>query len=79
LAARSPCIRRRGRRRFDVLVSNAAAQWPQDTVEEIDLGQLGRTLRTNIFSYFLFTQAALPHMHNGASVKVKSFRPGRRT
>jgi NAD(P)-dependent dehydrogenase (short-subunit alcohol dehydrogenase family) len=53
---------------LDILVNNAAAQWPQDTVEEIELGQLERTFRTNIFSYFLFTQAALPHMARGGSI-----------
>jgi NAD(P)-dependent dehydrogenase (short-subunit alcohol dehydrogenase family) len=58
----------RSRPTLDVLVNNAAAQWPQDTVEEIGLEQLERTFRTNIFSYFLFTQAALPHMRAGASI-----------
>ena len=53
---------------LDVLVNNAAAQWPQDNVEEIDLEQLETTFRTNIFSYFLFTQAALPHMRAGSSI-----------
>src|SRR5688572_7986644 len=42
---------------LDVLVNNAAAQWPQENIEEIDLELLERTFRTNIFSYFLFTQA----------------------
>jgi NAD(P)-dependent dehydrogenase (short-subunit alcohol dehydrogenase family) len=53
---------------LDILVNNAAAQWPQDSVEEIGLEQLERTFRTNIFSYFLFTQAALPHMRAGGSI-----------
>jgi NAD(P)-dependent dehydrogenase (short-subunit alcohol dehydrogenase family) len=53
---------------LDILVNNAAAQWPQDSVEEIGLEQLERTFRTNIFSYFLFTQAALPHMRSGGSI-----------
>ena len=53
---------------LDILVNNAAAQWPQEKVEDIDLEQLERTFRTNIFSYFLFTQAALPHMRSGAAI-----------
>ncbi len=53
---------------LDILVNNAAAQWPQDSVEEIGIEQLERTFRTNIFSYFLFTQAALPHMRAGGSI-----------
>jgi NAD(P)-dependent dehydrogenase (short-subunit alcohol dehydrogenase family) len=59
---------RRTRPTLDILVNNAAAQWPQDSVEEIGLEQLERTFRTNIFSYFLFTQAALPHMRAGGSI-----------
>ena len=58
----------RTRPHLDVLVNNAAAQWPQDSVEDIGLEQLERTFRTNIFSYFLFTQAALPHMGSGGSI-----------
>ena len=54
--------------RIDILVNNAAAQWPQDAVEDITLEQLETTFRTNIFSYFLFTQAALPHMRSGGAI-----------
>jgi NAD(P)-dependent dehydrogenase (short-subunit alcohol dehydrogenase family) len=53
---------------LDVLVNNAAAQWPQEDVEEIDLEQIERTFRTNIFSYLLFTQVALPRMCPGGSI-----------
>src|SRR5690606_147244 len=38
--------------RIDVLVNNAAVQWPQSSVEDITLDQLERTFRTNIFAYF---------------------------
>jgi NAD(P)-dependent dehydrogenase (short-subunit alcohol dehydrogenase family) len=48
--------------RIDVLVNNAAAQWPKQDIEEISFEQLDRTFRTNFYSYFLFTQAVLPHM-----------------
>ena len=54
--------------RIDVLVNNAAVQWPQSTVEDISLEQLEKTFRTNIFAYFLFTQAALRHMHDGGAI-----------
>jgi NAD(P)-dependent dehydrogenase (short-subunit alcohol dehydrogenase family) len=53
---------------LDILVNNAAAQWPQESVEDIGLEQLELTFRTNIFSYFLFTQAALPHMRAGSAI-----------
>jgi NAD(P)-dependent dehydrogenase (short-subunit alcohol dehydrogenase family) len=53
---------------LDVLVNNAAEQWPQQEIEDITLEQLDRTFRTNIYSQFLFVQAALPHMKDGAAI-----------
>lgn len=53
---------------LDVLVNNAAEQWPQKDVGDITLEQLERTFRTNIYSQFLFVQAALPHMTEGGSI-----------
>ena len=54
--------------RIDVLVNNAAVQWPQSAVEDITLEQLDETFRTNIYAYFLFTQAALAHMKEGGAI-----------
>jgi NAD(P)-dependent dehydrogenase (short-subunit alcohol dehydrogenase family) len=54
--------------RIDVLVNNAAVQWPQSTIEDITLEQLERTFRTNIYAYFLFTQAVLRHMSSGGAI-----------
>jgi NAD(P)-dependent dehydrogenase (short-subunit alcohol dehydrogenase family) len=54
--------------RLDVLVNNAAEQWPQEDIEDVTLDQLDRTFRTNIYSQFLFVQAALPHMKGGAAI-----------
>ncbi|MFZ6184436.1 SDR family oxidoreductase [Nannocystis pusilla] len=56
--------------RLDILVNNAAEQHPKDKLEDIDEEQLVRTFRTNIFSMFFLTQAALPHLRKqeGASV-----------
>src|SRR5690606_29340961 len=54
--------------RIDVLVNNAAAQWPQSRIEDISYEQLDRTFKTNIYAYFLFAQAALPQMESGASI-----------
>ncbi|HEU4617942.1 MAG TPA: SDR family oxidoreductase, partial [Gammaproteobacteria bacterium] len=53
---------------LDVLVNNAAEQWPQKDIEDITYEQLDSTFRTNIYSQFLFVQAALPHMKEGASI-----------
>jgi NAD(P)-dependent dehydrogenase (short-subunit alcohol dehydrogenase family) len=54
--------------RIDILVNNAAEQHPQDTPEQISARQLERTFRTNIFSFFFLTNAALPHLKRGAAI-----------
>ena len=54
--------------RLDVLVNNAAEQHPQKSLTDIDDEQLERTFRTNIFSYFRLTRAALPHLESGAAI-----------
>jgi len=48
--------------RLDCLVNNAAEQHPQDSIADISAEQLERTFRTNIFSMFHLTKAALPHL-----------------
>jgi len=48
--------------RLDVLINNAAEQHPKPSIEEIDEAQLERTFRTNIFSMFFLSKAALPHL-----------------
>lgn len=55
---------------LDVLINNAAEQHPKESLEEIDEQQLTSTFRTNIFSMFYLTKAAIPHLKksNGASV-----------
>ena len=54
--------------RLDVLVNNAAEQHEQESLEKISAEQLERTFRTNIFSYFFLTKAALPHLKEGSSI-----------
>ena len=54
--------------RLDVLVNNAAEQHPQDSLEKITEKQLERTFRTNIFSFFFMTKAALKHLKKGAAI-----------
>ena len=56
--------------RLDVLINNAAEQHAVKTLEEIDERQLTRTFRTNIFSMFYLTKAALPHLRKqeGSSI-----------
>lgn len=53
---------------LDILVNNAAEQHPQESLENITAEQLERTFRTNIFSMFFMTKAALPHLKPGSAV-----------
>jgi NAD(P)-dependent dehydrogenase (short-subunit alcohol dehydrogenase family) len=54
--------------KLDVLVNNAAEQHPQDSIEKISAEQLERTFRTNIFSMFYLTKAAMPHLKSGSAI-----------
>ncbi|MBP1155040.1 MULTISPECIES: SDR family oxidoreductase [unclassified Paenibacillus] len=53
---------------LDILVNNAAEQHPKSCITEIEQEQLERTFRTNIFSFFYLTKAALPHLKEGSSI-----------
>lgn len=54
--------------KLDVLVNNAAQQYPQQSIEDITEEQLVRTFRTNIFSMFFLTKAALKHLKEGSAI-----------
>jgi NAD(P)-dependent dehydrogenase (short-subunit alcohol dehydrogenase family) len=60
--------------KLNILVNNAAEQHPQEDSRKITEEQLESTFRTNIFSMFYLTQAALPHIekHNGCIVNTTS-------
>ena len=53
---------------LDILVNNAAEQHPQNSLEDISPEQLVRTFKTNFFGLFYLTQAALPHLKEGAAI-----------
>jgi NAD(P)-dependent dehydrogenase (short-subunit alcohol dehydrogenase family) len=53
---------------LDVVVNNIAYQNPVPSLEEITTEQWDRTFRTNIYSYFWVTRAALPHLGEGAAI-----------
>ncbi|MGV3772034.1 MAG: SDR family oxidoreductase [Verrucomicrobiales bacterium] len=55
-------------KKLDIVVNNAAEQHPKKSLTEITAEQLERTFRTNIFSYFFLTKAALPHLKEGSSI-----------
>jgi NAD(P)-dependent dehydrogenase (short-subunit alcohol dehydrogenase family) len=54
--------------KIDVLVNNAGIQYPQESIKEISSAQLEHTFRTNVFSMFYLTKAALPAMKEGSSI-----------
>ncbi len=54
--------------RLDILVNNAAEQHQQDSLEKINSKQLERTFRTNVFSFFFMTKAALKHLGKGSAI-----------
>ncbi|GFZ90197.1 NAD(P)-dependent oxidoreductase [Paenibacillus marchantiophytorum] len=54
--------------KLDILVNNAAEQHPQPSIADITADQLERTFRTNIFSFFYLTKAALPHLKSGSAI-----------
>ncbi|HSF72558.1 MAG TPA: SDR family oxidoreductase, partial [Microcoleus sp.] len=43
-------------------------QHPQESIEDITAEQLERTFRTNIFSMFYLTKAALKHLKEGSTI-----------
>ncbi|KAJ7553331.1 hypothetical protein O6H91_06G093600 [Diphasiastrum complanatum] len=54
--------------RVDILVNNAAVQYPTTKFEDIPPEQVERVFRTNAFSYFFMTRHALRHMKEGSSI-----------
>ncbi|UUF12795.1 MULTISPECIES: SDR family oxidoreductase [Flavobacterium] len=53
---------------INVLVNNAAIQFPQNELEKITAAQLHKTFETNIYPYFYITKAALPYLNEGDTI-----------
>jgi len=53
---------------LDILVNNAAVQFPQNSLEAITKVQLETTFDVNLFSMFYITQSALKHMKQGGCI-----------
>lgn len=54
--------------RLDILINNAAVQFPQENPVDISATQLLETFSVNVFSAFYCTIAALPLMKKGACI-----------
>ncbi|MDL4842887.1 SDR family oxidoreductase [Aquibacillus rhizosphaerae] len=54
--------------KIDILVNNAAVQYPQNDILDITNEQLEKTFKVNIFSFFYMTKSVLPHMKQGSSI-----------
>lgn len=54
--------------KIDILVNNAAEQFPQKNFEDITAKQLLKTFSINIFSFFYLVKAVLPHFKKGACI-----------
>jgi NAD(P)-dependent dehydrogenase (short-subunit alcohol dehydrogenase family) len=54
--------------KLDILVNNAGEQHPDEDITDITEEQLKRTFQTNVFGMFFITQAARPHLQEGAAI-----------
>jgi len=54
--------------KIDILVNNAAIQFPQNSILDISAEQLRHTFETNIFSVFYLTKAVLPYLEANSSI-----------
>lgn len=55
-------------KKLDIVVNNAAVQYPQKSLEDISAEQLQKTFETNIYPHFYLTKAALPHLKEGSCI-----------
>jgi len=53
---------------LDILVNNAAMQFPKGKVEEITSAQFRETFKTNIYPYFYIVKAALEHLKESSAI-----------
>lgn len=53
---------------LDIVVNNAAVQYPQDSIVKITAEQLHKTFATNVFGMFYLIKYALPHLKKGSAI-----------
>ncbi|MEG9327864.1 SDR family oxidoreductase [Salinimicrobium catena] len=54
--------------KLNILVNNAAMQFPKEEPEEVSAGQVRKTFETNIFPYFFTVNEALKHLKEGDTI-----------
>ncbi|GAA0453783.1 SDR family oxidoreductase [Alkalibacillus silvisoli] len=54
--------------KVDIIVNNCAESYPKERITEITAEQLQRVFRSNVYSYFYLTKAALPYLQSGSSI-----------
>lgn len=55
-------------KKLNIVVNNAAVQFPQTNLEDITAAQLHKTFETNIYPYFYITKAALTFLEKGDTI-----------
>jgi len=64
---------------IDILVNNAGKQVYVENLEDLTTEQFEETFKTNVFSMFWITKAAVPHMPEGGSIinttSIQSYQP----
>ncbi len=54
--------------KLNIVINNAAVQFPKNTLLKIEPDQVEETFRTNIFSFFAITKAALEYLKEGDTI-----------
>jgi NAD(P)-dependent dehydrogenase (short-subunit alcohol dehydrogenase family) len=54
--------------KIDILVNNAAQQYPQNSIEDITKEQLEHIFKTNVFSAFYMSKAVMSHFKPGCCI-----------
>jgi NAD(P)-dependent dehydrogenase (short-subunit alcohol dehydrogenase family) len=55
-------------KKINILVNNAAIQFPENELESITKAQLEKTFETNIYPYFYITKTALSYLQKGDTI-----------